>query len=170
MIIRIFGASEFENHIPRFAEILIDAVNSGVGVSFLKPLSTEVAQDFWRGQISNIEAQNTFPIVAELDGTIAGLVLLVRAWAANQPHRSDVAKLLVHRDFRRRGLATALIKELEVKACELGQTLITFDAVANSAASAFYQKLGFICIGTYPGYALSGDGKLDDTDLFYKKL
>ncbi len=170
MIVRILSAAEFEQQIPRLVEILIDAVDSGAGVSFMKPLLPDVAQDFWRGQISGIAAHSTFPLVAEIDGSIAGIVLLMRAWAPNQPHRSDVAKLLVHQNFRRRGVATALMQNLEVKARALNQTLITFDAVANSPASAFYENLGFICVGTYPNYAYSGDGKLDDTALFYKVL
>ena len=169
-MIRILSAVEFEQQVPRLAEVLIDAVDSGAGVSFMKPLSQEVAEDFWRGQISGIAAKKTFPIVAELDGIIAGLVLLMRAWAPNQPHRCDVAKLLVHRDFRRRGVATALMQALEDKAKALQQSLITFDAVANSPASRFYEKLGFICVGTYPNFAYSGDGKLDDTALFYKEI
>ncbi len=169
-MVRILTAAEFEKQIARLADILIDAVDSGAGVSFMKPLARDVAEDFWRGQISGIAAQKTFPIVAELDGTIAGLVLLMRAWAPNQPHRCDVAKLLVHRDFRRRGVATALMQALEDKAKALKQSLITFDAVANSPASRFYQKLGFICVGTYPNFAYSGDGKLDDTALFYKEI
>jgi GNAT superfamily N-acetyltransferase len=108
MMIKILSAAEFEKQIPRLAEILIDAVDSGAGVSFMKPLLPHVAQDFWRGQSAGIAAHSTFPIVAEIDGAVAGIVLLMRAWAPNQPHRSDVAKLLVHRDYRRRGVASAL--------------------------------------------------------------
>lgn len=170
MIIKILSAEEFEKQIPRLAEILIDAVDSGAGVSFMKPLLPNVARDFWRGHIAGIATNTTFPIIAEIDGHIAGIVLLMRAWAPNQPHRCDVAKLLVHRNFRRRGVASALMQTLEDKAQGLNQTLITFDAVANSAASALYESLGFICVGTYPNYAYSGDGKLDDTALFYKAL
>ena len=169
-MIQIYSAAEFEKHIPRFAEILIDAVDSGAGVSFMKPLTHDVAQDFWRGQLDSIAAEKTFPLVAERDGQIAGLVLLMKAWAPNQPHRCDVAKLLVHRDFRRQGHATALMKALEQKALALSLTLITFDAVQGSVAEEFYKGLGFICVGYYPDYAYSGDGKLDGTALFYKQM
>lgn len=169
-MIRILSAAEFEKNIPRCAEILVDAVESGAGVSFMRPLPQADAEEFWRGQVSGIAAGQTFPIVAVVDGTIAGLVLLVRAWAPNQPHRCDIAKLLVHHDFRRRGIATELIAALEEKARALQQTLITFDAVADSPAADFYKSLGFTCVGTYPKFAYSGDGKLDDTALFYKQL
>jgi GNAT superfamily N-acetyltransferase len=169
-VIRIFSAAEFEKHIPRFAEILIDAVDSGAGVSFMKPLAKTDAENFWHGQLEAIVSGKTFPIVAEVDGLIVGLVLLLRAWAPNQPHRCDVAKLLVHRNFRRRGVATALMQALEEKAKALNQTLITFDAVAGSPAEAFYKSLGFICVGYYPRYAYSGTGVLDGTALFYKEI
>ena len=121
-MIRIYSSAEFEKHIPRFAEILIDAVDSGAGVSFLKPLEKTEAENFWRGLVENIAEEKTYPIVAEIDGKIAGLVMLLRAWAPNQPHRSEVAKLLVHREFRRRGLATALMQILETKAKSINQS------------------------------------------------
>jgi GNAT superfamily N-acetyltransferase len=170
MITRILTAAEFELLIPRCAEILCDAVAGGAGVSFLLPLSQHHAESFWRGQTDAIAAEKTFAIVAEVDGTVAGLVLLLRAWAPNQPHRSDIAKLLVHSNFRRQGIATALIAKLEEKARTLNQTLLTFDAVAGSAAAQFYEGLGFTCVGTYPNFAYSGDGTLHDTALFYKAL
>ena len=169
-MIRIYGPAEFEKHIPRFAEILMDAVDSGAGVSFMKPLAREEAEGFWHGQLQGIAAGKTFPIIAEQDGKIAGLVLLLKAWAPNQPHRCDVAKLLVHRDFRRQGHATALMQALEAKARASGLTMINFDAVAGSVAEDFYKALGFICVGHYPDYAYSGDGKLDGTALFYKRV
>ena len=42
-MIRILNAVEFEKQISRLAAILIDAVDSGAGVSFIKPLSRDVA-------------------------------------------------------------------------------------------------------------------------------
>jgi GNAT superfamily N-acetyltransferase len=168
--IRIDDVAAFEKRIPRLAEILIDAVDGGAGVSFMKPLAQADAEGFWRGQLEDITAGKTFPIIAEHDGKTVGIVLLMKAWAPNQPHRADIAKMLVHSSYRRRGFATHLIRGLEDKARDLGLKLLTFDAVAGSAAEAFYKRLGFICVGYYPDYAYSGDGKLDGTALFYKKL
>jgi GNAT superfamily N-acetyltransferase len=169
-MIRIFSGAEFETHIPRFAEILIDAVASGAGVSFLAPLSQVDAEHFWRGKLASIENGEIYPLVAEVDGVIAGVVLLVRAWAPNQLHHSDISKLLVHHQFRRRGIATELMKALETKAKSLNQTLLTFDASAHGPVEAFYKSLGYTCVGHFPGYAYSGTGELEDTALFYKKL
>ncbi len=169
-MIRIFSAAEFEHHIPRFAEILIDAVASGAGVSFLAPLSQNDAENFWRGKIVGMASGEIYPLVAEVDGVIAGMVLLIRASAPNQPHHSDISKLLVHRHFRRRRIASALMPALEAKAKALNQTLLTFDASAHGPVEAFYKSLDYTCVGHFPGFAYSGTGEMEDTALFYKKL
>ena len=121
MIIRELTSSEYESHVPRLGKILIDAVDSAAGVSFMAPLSSEVAEDYWRRQLPDISAGTTVQFVVEENNVIAGTVLLIKAWAPNQPHRCDVAKLLVHRDFRRKGVGTLLMQALERRAS--GQSL-----------------------------------------------
>ena len=169
MIIRELTISGYDASVQRLAEILVDAVDAGAGVTFMWPLEQPVADDYWRSQIYGVKQGSTIQFVAEENCVIAGTVMLQKAWAPNQPHRCDVAKLLVHRDFRRRGLGTLLMQALEAKARALGLTLITFDTVAHGPAESFYRQLGFICAGYIPGYAYA-KGRLDDTALFYKKL
>ncbi len=166
----IDDAAAFEKRIPRLAEILIDAVAGGAGVSFMHPLAQKDAEDFWIGQLNGIKAGSTFPVIAEHEGQTVGIVLLIKAWAPNQPHRADIAKMLVHSKYRRHGFATQLIKALEDRARSLGLSLLTFDAVAGSGAAKFYERLGFINVGEIPGYAYSGTGKLDGTCFFYKLI
>lgn len=169
MIIRELTIAEYGAHVPRLAEILVDAVDAGAGVTFLWPLEKDVAEGFWRKTADSVKKGATIQFVAEDKNTIAGTVLLQKAWAPNQPHRCEVAKLLVHRDFRRRGLGTLLMRALEDKARELDFTLITFDTVAHGSPEKFYRELGFICAGYIPDYAYGREG-LHDTALFYKKL
>jgi GNAT superfamily N-acetyltransferase len=169
MIVRELTASECADCVARLGEILIDAVASGAGVSFMAPLSNEVAEDYWRKQLPDIAAGTTVQFVAEENNVIAGTVLLIKAWAPNQPHRCDVAKLLVHRDFRRKGVGTLLMQALEQKARDLNYSLVTFDAVGHGAVEKFYEGLGFTLAGYIPGYAYDTKG-LHDTAIFYKKL
>ena len=169
MIIRELTIIEYESRIPRLGAILIDAVDAGAGVTFLHPLSKDVAEAYWRKQVPEIGSGQTLQFVAEENDEIAGTVLLQKAWPQNQPHRCEVAKLLVHRDFRRRGLGTLLMKTYEQKARDLGFTLITFDTVAHGPVEEFYRSLGFLCAGHIPDYGYGRDG-LHDTALFYKKL
>jgi GNAT superfamily N-acetyltransferase len=169
MIIRELTVSEYDAAVPRLAGILVDAVDSGAGVTFMHPLAQDVAEAFWLKQKPDVAAGQTTIFIAEQDGVITGTVMLQKVWPPNQPHRCEVAKLLVHRDFRRQGLATLLMQALEAKARVSGFKLITFDTVAQSPAEAFYRQLGFTCAGYIPNYAYAR-GKLDGTALFYKQL
>jgi GNAT superfamily N-acetyltransferase len=169
MIIRELTSSEYDTAVPRLAGILVDAVDSGAGVTFMHPLARDVAEAYWMKQKADVASGQTTLFVADENGVIAGTVMLQKVWPPNQPHRCEVAKLLVHRDFRRRGLATLLMQALEAKARTSGFTLITFDTVAKSPAETFYRQLGFTCAGYIPNYAYAM-GKLDGTALFYKQL
>jgi GNAT superfamily N-acetyltransferase len=157
-------------YLDDLSALLIDVVALGAGVSFLHPLLREDADQFWLGQETDVQSGKTIMFGAFIDGALIGTVQLKRAWAPNQPHHSDVAKLLVHSAHRRNGIATHLMRALEDKARALNQTLITFDCSAHGHVEAFYKKLGYICVGHYPDYALSSLGVMEDTALFYKKL
>lgn len=169
-MIRLLSPEDYIRAIPRLATILMDAVDAGAGVSFMKPLGRAEAEAFWTGLVPDVLRGQTVALVAEATGEMAGVVLLQLADKPNQPHRADVAKLLVHRDHRRRGMGAALMRALEDEARRRGRSLLTFDAVAHGPVEQFYKALGFTCAGYYPGYAYSGDGRLDDTALFFKQL
>jgi ribosomal protein S18 acetylase RimI-like enzyme len=170
MIIRELTVDEYEMRIPRLSDILIDVVEAGAGVSFMAPLSRDIADAFWRKQVSDISTGATHHFAAFVDSTMAGTVMLQKAWAPNQPHRAEVSKLLVHNDFRQQGCATKLMKALEEKAREMKLSLITFDAVTGSDAWRLYQRLGYQIAGDIPGYAMSPYGRMDDTTVFFKTL
>ena len=166
MRVGILTPDQFEAAIPRLGEILADAVNSGAGVSFMLPFSATDGAAYWSG----VDPEKKRVFAAIENGTIAGVVILERAWAPNQPHRADISKMLVHRDFRRRGVGTLLLKALEDEARRIDLTLLTFDTVTQSPAEAFYRELGYVCAGRIPDYAFSPTGRLDDTTIFYKQL
>jgi GNAT superfamily N-acetyltransferase len=166
----ILSAVEYRDAIPRLGVILSDAVNSGAGVSFLLPFHDADGEAYWAEQAAAVDAGRKIVFTAHEDGVIAGTVSLERAWPPNQPHRGEISKMLVHRDFRRRGVGKLLLQALETEARRIGLTLLTFDTVADSPAEAFYRNLGFTCIGYIPDYALSPTGQLDATAIFFKKL
>lgn len=166
MHVGILAPDQFRAAIPQLGEILADAVNFGAGVSFMLPFSATEGAAYWSG----VDPEKKQVFAAVENGTITGVVILERAWAPNQSHRTDISKMLVHRDFRRRGIGTLLLKAVEDEARRMGLTLLTFVTVAQSPAEAFYRGLGFTCAGYIPGYALSPAGKLDDTAIFYRQL
>lgn len=151
------------------AQLLVDAVQSGAAVSFLPPLTVENAEAWWRKTIAAADPRAIF-LVARAEPGIVGSVQLHPAWAPNQPHRADIAKLLVHRRRRRMGLGTQLMQTVETAAQRAGFTLLTLDAKRGGAAEQLYRQLGWTTVGTIPGYAIDPDGTPHDTVIFYKEL
>jgi len=151
------------------AALLVDTVEGGGSVSFLTPLSLDDARAFWRRTFENSSPNAVFLVVRE-ENHIVATVQLHPAWAPNQPHRADVAKLMVHRRSRRAGHGRALMAGLERRAREAGFTLLTLDTVRGDAAERLYRQTGWQCAGVIPDYALDPHGTLCDTVVFYKKL
>ena len=75
-------------------------------------------------------------------------------------------KLFVHRRARRRGLARALMLEVESEARRLGRTLLVMDTRQGGEAEKMCGSLGYMRYGEVPGYARSGDGQLHTTVFF----
>lgn len=150
------------------AELLLDTVQSGSAVSFLASLRLADAESWWQKVLAG--SGSAVFLVARDDQGIAGTVQLHRAWAPNQPHRADVAKLMVHRRTRRTGLGSRLMSAIEGAALEAGITLLTLDTKKGEPAEQLYRKLGWTAVGAIPRYALDPDGTPHDTVLFYKEL
>jgi GNAT superfamily N-acetyltransferase len=159
-----------ESDLRALAALLVDAVESGAAVSFLAPLTLARAEDWWRRTINAAHANAVF-LVARDDAGIAGTVQLHPAWAPNQPHRAEVAKLLVHRRSRRAGLGRRLMRAVEEAARDAGFRLLTLDAKRGAAAEGLYRQLGWCHAGTIPRFALDPDGTTPhDAVIFYKEL
>lgn len=158
-----------DSDLRALARLLVDAVESGAAVSFLVPLTLERAEDWWRGAISASHSNAIFLVARDVEG-IVGSVQLHPAWAPNQPHRAEIAKLLVHRRCRRTGLGTRLMRAIEDAARRAGFSLLTLDTRRGDAAERLYRQIGWTAAGTIPGYALDPDGTPHDAVIFYKEL
>jgi GNAT superfamily N-acetyltransferase len=152
------------------AALLIDCVDGGASVSFMHPLSVEKALAFWRNVADGVALGERALLVAEDDAGIVGTVQLVLAQPENQPHRADLAKMLVHRRARRQGLGEALMQAAEKLGRECGKTLLVLDTVTGSDGERLYTRLGWQKSGVIPGYALWPRGGLCATTYFYRVL
>jgi acetyltransferase len=158
-----------DSDLRALAQLLVDAVESGAAVSFLAPLTLARAEDWWQRAISASHSGAIFFVARDVEG-IVGTVQLHPAWAPNQPHRAEIAKLLVHRRSRRMGLGTQLMQTIEDEARRAGFALLTLDTKRGDAAEHLYRQLGWTPAGTIPGYALDPDGTPHDAVIFYKEL
>ena len=156
--------------IEALADLLIDCIDGDAGVSFLHPLAPAKAQAFWRRVATDVAAGERALLVAEDETGIVGTVQLVLAQPENQPHRADLSKLLVHRRARRRGLGAALMRAAEQTARDCGKTLLVLDTNTGSDAERLYARMGWVRVGTIPGYSVQPHGGLCATTVFYKTL
>ena len=159
-----------ERQIGELADVLIDCVEGGASVSFMHPLTRERAVAFWRRVAEGVAADGRALLVAEDERGICGTVQLVFDLPENQPHRADVAKTLVHRRARRRGLGAALIRAAEAVARESGRTLLVLDTVTGADGARLYERLGWVRVGEIPDYALFPRGGFCSTTLYYRRL
>jgi ribosomal protein S18 acetylase RimI-like enzyme len=155
--------------IHELALVLIDCVEGGASVSFMHPLSLEKATVFWRGVAENVARQACALIIAEDDTGIVGTVQIILEQPENQPHRGDIAKLLVHRRARRRGVGEALMCGAQRVARECGKTILVLDT-ASGDAERLYDRLGWRLVGEIPDYALWPGGGFCHTRFFYRRI
>ena len=152
------------------SDVLIDCVDGGASVSFMAPLSREKADAFWTDAMASAARGERLLLVAEdAAGAIIGTVQVVFAQYENQPHRADIAKMLVHRASRRRGIGEALLARAESLAQQAGKTLLVLDT-ASGDAERLYARRGWQRCGVIPRYALLPHGGLCDTTIFYRTL
>ncbi len=155
--------------IDGLADVLLDCVDGGASVSFMHPLTRERAVSFWRGVAAGVDTGERALIVAKIGDRIVGTVQLVLAQPENQPHRADLAKMLVHHAARRRGVGEALLQEAERVALDCGKTLLVLDT-ASPDAERLYTRAGWVACGAVPDYALLPQGGYCQTTFFYRRL
>jgi ribosomal protein S18 acetylase RimI-like enzyme len=151
--------------IEGLALLLLDATAAGASVGFLDSTTLEEATEWWRATIGKA----AIVLVARDEDGIAGTLQLRPASMPNQRHRADIAKLLVHRRARGKGLGRMLMEEIERRARSAGFTLLTLDTKRGDAAESLYRRAGWTEVGVIPGYALNPDGSFCDTVIFYKE-
>jgi len=159
-----------EREIEGLSDVLIDCVEGGASVSFMLPMSRAKADAFWRGTAASVARGERVVLGAEdAAGTIVGTAQVILAQPENQPHRGDIAKMLVHRRARRRGVGAALLVAAERSALSAGKTLLVLDT-ASDDAERLYARQGWQRCGEIPNYALWPDGRPCATTFFYKFL
>lgn len=159
-----------DREISGLSDVLIDCVEGGASVSFMLPMSRAKAEAFWRNAAASVARGERVVLAAEdAVGTIVGTVQVIWAQPENQPHRADLAKMLVHRRARRRGIGAALLSAGEHSALSAGKTVLVLDT-ASADAERLYTRQGWQRCGEIPNYALMPDGAPCSTIVFFKLL
>lgn len=168
--IHVLSPEEAVGEIGALSRVLIDCVEGGASVSFMLPMTQDKADTFWKGVAEGVAAGERILLVAEDAGEIVGTVQVVLKQPENQPHRADIAKMLVHRKARRRGVGAALMRAAEEAARKAGKTVLVLDTVTGSDAERLYTRLGWERVGVIPNYALWPQGGFCPTTYFHKQI
>jgi len=158
-----------ESDVRALAALMTDVVEGGASIGFMLPIDAERAEAFWRRIAAGVDGGERVLFVADDGAGIVGTVQLVLEQPENQPHRADVAKMMVAHRARRQGIGAALMRAAEQEAVARGKTLLVLDT-ASDDAERLYARLGWQRCGTIPGYALLPQGGPCDTTYFYRVL
>jgi ribosomal protein S18 acetylase RimI-like enzyme len=168
-----FSADDLVRHLPELGALLRACVHDGASVGFVMPYGADDSEAFWRAKVlPSLRAGGLALFVARDGDAIAGTVQLDYDTMPNQRHRAEVRKLLVHPAFRRRGIARALMTEVERHAHGLQRNLLTLDTRTGDYAEPLYAALGYQKAGVIPGYARAPHdaARFDATTIMYKAL
>ena len=128
------------------------------------------AEAFFEKVVDGVQRGERILLAAFVDSQLVGTVQIILATPPNQPHRADVAKLLVLRSARKQGVGARLMESVDEASREAGKTLLVLDTVTGDPAERLYMRLGWNKVGVIPNYALYPDGRLCDTTVFWKQV
>ncbi|WP_316633040.1 GNAT family N-acetyltransferase [uncultured Flavobacterium sp.] len=75
------------------------------------------------------------------------------AFREKESDKVEIKRMFVHPDFRKKGIASAVLKELEIWAKEVGYTYTILETGKNQPeAINLYQKQDYTIIPNYPPY------------------
>jgi GNAT superfamily N-acetyltransferase len=168
--IRRLTATEGQEYVAALAGVLLDCVQGGASVSFMASLTKAEAESFFEKVVEGVQRGERILLAAFIDSQLVGTVQIILATPPNQPHRADVAKLLVLRSARKQGVGARLMESADEASRQAGKTLLVLDTVTGDSAERLYTRLGWNKVGVIPNYALYPDGRYCDTTVFWKQV
>jgi GNAT superfamily N-acetyltransferase len=168
--IRRLNATEALEYLGALVEVLLDCVEGGASVGFMAPLPRVTAESFFEKVVQGVQQDDRILLAAFMDSKLVGTVQVLLATPPNQPHRADVAKLMVIRSARGQAIGARLVEHAEETSRLQGKTLLVLDTATGGDAERLYMRLAWNRAGVIPQYALFPDGTSCDTTIFWKQL
>jgi len=156
--------------IEKLGDLLVAVVAGGGSVSFMHPLDGGEARAFWEKSLAAATRRERVVLGACDGGDIVGTVTVLFDFPPNQPHRAEIAKLMMRPDRRGKGIARRLMEAAERVAVERGRTLLVLDTATEEGAAGLYDRLGFTLVGEIPDFALKPHGGLTGTLVYWKRI
>ena len=150
--------------------LIQNSVNNGASIGFLRPLSVETATTYWQTVFKALQAHEKILLVAIINNQVVGSVQTELCPKQNGTHRAEVQKLMTLTTHRQHGVARKLMNAIEQAAREARRSTLFLDTVTGKPAEIVYSRLGWQRSGCIPNYAVSPDGEMESTTIFYKLI
>ncbi|HZH58736.1 MAG TPA: N-acetyltransferase [Metabacillus sp.] len=148
------------------SELMIKVVEDGASIGFLPPLSFSEAKAYWK----DVGEDDALLFIATVNDIVVGSVQLQLSSKPNALHRAEIAKLMTHPNFRRKGIGRSLMEVAEEMALQEKRSLLVLDTREGDPSNFLYSSLGYTQAGRIPNYAISSNGDFDATIFYYKHL
>ena len=165
-MLKIEEIESIESHIDQLSELLVKVVDDGASIGFLPPMKLAEARQYWQ----TVLKPDVILFIAKINNEIVGTIQVHLCTKQNGLHRAEIAKLMTSPNARHKGVARSLMKVAEERAINEGRTLLVLDTREGDPSNLLYQSLCYIPAGKIPNFALSGEGELDTTVIYYKIL
>ncbi|PEP63522.1 GNAT family N-acetyltransferase [Bacillus pseudomycoides] len=153
-----------DEDIEELSELLKTVVNDGASIGFLPPLEQEESTKYWQ----TVLAPEVILFIAKINNKVAGSVQLHLITKPNGIHRAEICKLMTHPNFRRNGIGRSLMQKAEERAKQESRSLLVLDTREGDPSNRLYKSLDYQESGKIPEYAISPNGELDTTVIYYK--
>ncbi|PFO74780.1 GNAT family N-acetyltransferase [Bacillus cereus] len=157
---------QIEDDVEELSKLLKTVVDDGASIGFLPPLELKESTKYWE----TVLAPAVILYVAKINNEVAGSIQLHLVTKPNGIHRAEICKLMTHPNFRCNGIGRLLMQKAEERAKQEKRSLIVLDTREGDPSNRLYKSLEYQEAGKIPGYAISPNGELDATILYYKMI
>ncbi|HUO79746.1 MAG TPA: GNAT family N-acetyltransferase [Steroidobacteraceae bacterium] len=151
-------------------ELLQDTVGGGASIGWTQLPSTKEARNYWTQVLEAVGRGERLLFVATDNHVCAGAIQVALAPRQNARHRGEVQKLMVHSQYRRRGIGQALVTAIDKAAQARGLTLLVLDVRPGDDAERLCKRCGYEYAGSIPGFVQSASGEFEPTSIYYRQL
>jgi GNAT superfamily N-acetyltransferase len=162
-------AADCEALVPDLVRLTVDAVDGGASLGWDPPLDADDAARYWDERIPRFDGDDCALFAAFAGDDLVGAVQRERGRFPTIRHRAEIAKLMVLRAWRRRGIGRALMDELEDDAFVRGIDVLVLETSPGEPAEALYRAVGYELTGVVPNAGKNAGGTFEDA-VFYHKL
>jgi L-amino acid N-acyltransferase YncA len=121
------------------------------------------------GWVDHLDYKKILPLVAVVNGRIVGDATL-RFHTGPERHIGDM-RIFITKEFRRRGLGTAMLRALIDLGRKCGLRQLVAEALASQVKTIkAFKELNFELRATYPDYFMTPEGETHDVDVLILPL